>query len=123
MSGQELREILTSKGYLLKDVAEKLGLTQPNFSQFLKVQDVKSGTLENICDKLGVKMDFFYGGTRFAPQFEQRPLENSLSDEYTKEQVAYLQGQLNAIKEAYNALLGKISQVPLNNNLAKTAGM
>lgn len=65
MNGQNLKKILTSKGYLLKDVAAKLGLTQPNFSQIVKAQDVKSGTLENICDVLGVTLDFFYEGTKY----------------------------------------------------------
>lgn len=113
MDGQELRRILISKGFLLKDVATKLGLTQPNFSQIVKAQDVKSGTLENICDALGVKMDFFYEGTRFAPQIQEKssdssvPLEDSADNE-----VKYLQGKLDAMKEAYEALLNSISNNP-----------
>lgn len=113
MDGQRLRKILISKGFLLKDVANKLGLTQPNFSQIVKAQDVKSGTLENICDALGVKMDFFYEGTRFAPQIQEEssvhsvPMENSDDNE-----VKYLQGKLDAMKEAYNALLNSISNSP-----------
>ena len=122
MSGRELRKILISKGYLLKDVGAKLGLSQPNFSQLMKAQDVKSGTLENICDTLGVKMDFFYGGTKYAPQVETQPSEGIASDENAKERIMYLQGQLNAMREAYNSLLGSLSQTPYSN-LSKNVGM
>lgn len=58
MDGLKLKKILIGKGYMLKDIASKLGMTQPNFSQIIKAQDIKTGTLENICDVLGVKMDF-----------------------------------------------------------------
>lgn len=113
MDGQKLRKILISKGFLLKDVANKLGLTQPNFSQIVKAQDVKSGTLENICDALGVKMDFFYEGTRFAPQVQEKPSAHSVPMENSDDnEVKYLQGKLDAMKEAYNALLNSISNNP-----------
>lgn len=46
-------------------MAEKLNMTQPNLSNAFKVQDVKSGMLEKICDALGVTIDFFYGGTKY----------------------------------------------------------
>ena len=113
MDGQTLRKILISKGFLLKDVANKLGLTQPNFSQIVKAQDVKTGTLENICDALGVKMDFFYEGTRFAPQIQEKASDYSVpvEDSDTNE-VKYLQGKLDAMKEAYDALLNSISNNP-----------
>lgn len=113
MDGQKLRKILISKGFLLKDVANKLGLTQPNFSQIVKAQDVKTGTLENICDALGVKMDFFYEGTRFAPQIQEKASDYSVpvEDSDTNE-VKYLQGKLDAMKEAYDALLNSISNNP-----------
>lgn len=115
MSGQELKEVLINKGWLLKDVAAKLGLTQPNFSQIVKAQDVKSGTLENICDALGVKMDFFYEGTRFAPQVVSEQLQPSKDLEDYNKEVLYLQGQLNAMKEAYKTLLESISNSSSNN--------
>lgn len=113
MDGQKLRKILINKGFLLKDVANKLGLTQPNFSQIVKAQDVKTGTLENICDALGVKMDFFYEGTRFAPQIQEKPSVQSVSmEDSDANEVKYLQGKLDAMKEAYSALLNSISNNP-----------
>ena len=76
MDGLELKKILIGNGYMLKDIAAKLGMTQPNFSQIIKAQDIKTGTLENICDVLGVKMDFFYGETKYAPVTKQESTED-----------------------------------------------
>lgn len=125
MDGLKLKEILIGKGYMLKDIAAKLGMTQPNFSQIIKAQDVKSGTLENICDALGVKMDFFYGGTRFnpvvEPQEEKTSEESKPSDEDLNQKVQYLQGQLTAMKEAYRFLLDSMAQNGSSNTLRQVA--
>ena len=119
MNGPELKKILTGKGYLLKDVAAKLGLTQPNFSQIVKAQDVKSGTLENICDALGVKMDFFYEGTRFAPEVVAQPSQTVVkqSEDVTDKdkEILLLKGQLMAMKEAYNSLADRMSNTSANS--------
>ena len=65
MTGNKLRELLTLGNVSIKGLAEKLNMTQPNLSAQFKVQDVKSGILERICEVLGVTMDFFYGGTKY----------------------------------------------------------
>ena len=65
MTGNRLRELLTLGNVSIKGLAEKLNMTQPNLSAQFKVQDVKSGILERICEVLGVTMDFFYGGTKY----------------------------------------------------------
>lgn len=110
MNGKELKKVLISHGYLLKDVASKLGLSQPNFSQLVKVQDVKSGTLERICDVLGVKMDFFYKGTRFYPSEDTGAMDvGTNSDTKDVDEITYLRGQLAATKEAYKALLDSMA--------------
>ncbi len=114
MNGQELKKILTKHGYLLKDVASKLGLTQPNFSQLVKVQDVKSGTLERICDVLGVKMDFFYKGTRFYPSEDTGAMDAGTNSETKDDELTYLRGQLAATKEAYKTLLDSMATKPSN---------
>ena len=111
---------------MLKDIAAKLGMTQPNFSQIIKAQDVKSGTLENICDALDVKMDFFYGGTRFnpvvKPQEEKTSEEESKpSDEDLNQKVQYLQGQLAAMKDAYRTLLDSMASSGSTNALRQVA--
>ena len=41
MDGLKLKKILIGNGYMLKDIAAKLGMTQPNFSQIIKAQDIQ----------------------------------------------------------------------------------
>ena len=115
MDGLELKKILIGKGYMLKDIAAKLGMTQPNFSQIIKAQDIKTGTLESICDVLGVKMDFFYGETKYAPVTKQESTED------LSQKVQYLQGQLTAMKEAYRFLLDSLSTNGSSNTLRQAA--
>lgn len=123
MDGLKLKEVLIKKGYMLKDIAAKLGMSQPNFSQIIKAQDVKSGTLENICDALGVQMDFFYSGTRFNPvtDIQQSVEEIKPSDEDLNQKILYLQGQLSAMKEAYRFLLESMTPNGSSNALRQVA--
>jgi len=123
MNGLELKKILIGNGYMLKDIAAKLGMTQPNFSQIIKAQDIKTGTLENICDVLGVKMDFFYGETKYAPVTKQESTEDDpmASGEDLNQKVQYLQGQLTAMKEAYRFLLDSLSTNGSSNSLRQAA--
>ncbi len=123
MDGLKLKEVLIKKGYMLKDIAAKLGMSQPNFSQIIKAQDVKSGTLENICDALGVQMDFFYSGTRFNPvtDTQQSVEEIKPSDEDLNQKILYLQGQLSAMKEAYRFLLESMTPNGSSNALRQVA--
>ena len=65
MNGNELRNILATKGIIHKDLAEKMGISQSCFSQLLRAQDIRTGLLERICDILNVQMDFFYGDTKY----------------------------------------------------------
>lgn len=67
MTGEELKNILVRNGLQQKDIAEKLSMSQQNFGASLKVRDIKTGFLEQICDALNVSMDFFYHGTKYAP--------------------------------------------------------
>ena len=67
MTGNELKNILANSGFQQKDIAEKLQMSQQNFAASLKVRDIKSGFLEQICDSLNVTMDFFYRGTKYSP--------------------------------------------------------
>lgn len=67
MTGNELKNILANSGFQQKDIAEKLQMSQQNFAASLKVRDIKSGFLEQICDSLNVTMEFFYRGTKYSP--------------------------------------------------------
>lgn len=61
MTGEQVENILTSKGVKKVDVAEKLGMTIQNFCAIFRVKDVKSGTLERIAEASGVPLSEFYG--------------------------------------------------------------
>ena len=108
MDGAELRKILINNGYVLKDLASDLGLSQPNFSQLMKVQDVKTGMLENICNVTGKKLDMFYKGTKYYPEELPEQSQESQPVDIKAENV-YLKGQLDAMMTAYNSLLRSMS--------------
>lgn len=139
MTGNRLRELLTLGNVSIKGLAEKLNMTQPNLSAQFKVQDVKSGILERICEVLGVTMDFFYGGTKYmknggegyvakeetvgVAQEEDAAIlykkrQQSLADAKDQE-IIFLKGQVQALKETIQMLGGKNSNVdvpmPLQN--------
>lgn len=65
MTGEELKTILVRNGLQQKDIAEKLEMSQQNFAASLKVRDIKTGFLEQICDVLNVPINFFYNGTKY----------------------------------------------------------
>lgn len=67
MTGQNLKNILAANGLQQKEIADKLCMSQQNFAAALKVQDVKTGFLEQLCDVLCVNMAFFYANTHYAP--------------------------------------------------------
>lgn len=133
MTGNRLRELLTIGNVSIKGLAEKLNMTQPNLSAQFKVQDVKSGILERICEVLGVTMDFFYGGTKYmkggsgaddifseavgvAQEEDAASLymkrQQSLADAKDQE-IIFLKGQVQALKETIQMLGGKNSNVPM----------
>lgn len=66
MTGEILKSILFRNGIQLKDIAEKLDMSQQNFSNALKVADVKTGLLEKLCDVLNVTLDYFYYNTKYS---------------------------------------------------------
>lgn len=124
MTGNRLRELLTLGNVSIKGLAEKLNMTQPNLSAQFKVQDVKSGILERICEVLGVTMDFFYGGTKYmknggegyvakeetvgVAQEEDAAIlykkrQQSLADAKDQE-IIFLKGQVQALKETIQML-------------------
>lgn len=139
MNGLELRKALSKSKVSIVDLAEKLNMTQPNLSNAFKVQDVKSGMLEKICDALGVTIDFFYGGTKYmkndgegyvakeetvgVAQEEDAAIlykkrQQSLADAKDQE-IIFLKGQVQALKETIQMLGGKNSNVDVPMPLQK----
>lgn len=122
MNGPELRQILTKRNISVNELAEKLNMSQPNLSNQFRVQDVKSGVLERICDALDVKMDFFYEGTKYLD--DSSSLDNSLdldhldgrptegmSDNDKDKEISYLRGQIKVLEKINEKLLNKTQTV------------
>lgn len=140
MNGIELRKILGQKNIGIQKLAERMDMSQSNLSKQFKVQDVKTGILERICEVLGVTMDFFYGGTKYmknggdgkARQKEEtvgvaqeedaailyKKRQQSLADAKDQE-IIFLKGQVQALKETIQMLGGKNSNVDVPMPLQK----
>ena len=122
MNGPELRQILTKRNISINELAEKLNMSQPNLSNQFRVQDVKSGVLERICDALDVKMDFFYEGTKYLDDssssdnslgldhLNERPTEG-MSDNDKDKEISYLRGQIKVLEKINEKLLNKTQTV------------
>ena len=97
-------------------------MSQPNLSNQFRVQDVKSGVLERICDALDVKMDFFYEGTKYLDDsssldnsldldhLDERPTEG-MSDNDKDKEISYLRGQIKVLEKINEKLLNKTQTV------------
>jgi|GEM_PF-382347 len=143
MNGIELRKILGQKNIGIQKLAERMDMSQSNLSKQFKVQDVKSGILERICEVLGVTMDFFYGGTKYMKNggegyvakeetvgvaqekdkanqaaAEEKKEQQSLADAKDQE-IIFLKGQVQALKETIQMLGGKNSNVDVPMPLQK----
>ena len=122
MNGPELRQILTKRNISINELAEKLNMSQPNLSNQFRVQDVKSGVLERICDALDVKMDFFYEGTKYLDDSsssdnslgldhpDERPTDG-MSDNDKDKEISYLRGQIKVLEKINEKLLNKTQTV------------
>ena len=122
MNGSELRQILKTRKNSIRELAEKLNMSEPNLSNQFRVQDVKSGVLERICDALDVKMDFFYEGTKYLDDsssldnslslnhLDERPTEG-MSDNDKDREISYLRGQIKVLEKINEKLLNMTQTV------------
>ena len=108
MTGPEVKKVLMQEKLHLKDIAEMLGLTQPNFTQLLQVKDVKTGLLERLCDVLNKKLDFFYKDSPYFPTLEANI--QSIPDCTSKDkEIEFLKGKVNALEEMNEKLMKMVS--------------
>ena len=137
MNGIELRKILGQKNIGIQKLAERMDMSQSNLSKQFKVQDVKTGILERICEVLGVTMDFFYGGTKYmknggdgyavkeetvgvAQEEDAASRGEAQAPRDAKDQeIIFLKGQVQALKETIQMLGGKNSNVDVPMPLQK----
>ena len=109
MTGKELKKILLENKIVLKELAVKLNTSQPGLSQALGNKEVKTGLLENICDALNVKLDYFYSGTKYLNTSDSSAMTDEKKFADKDEEILYLKGKLSAMKDSYDSLLDKIS--------------
>ena len=60
MTGLEIKEKLKRCGFTQSEIAVKLGVSPQTFNAYLKVDDIKTGLLENIATAIGKDISFFY---------------------------------------------------------------
>ena len=108
MTGPELKKVLMDENLHLKDVAQMLGLTQPNFSQLLQVKDVKTGLLERLCNVLNKKLDFFY---KDSPYFPTVNVCNESDCSSNDKEIEFLKGKIVALEQMNEKLIKIISEI------------
>lgn len=100
MSGNELKNILTSQGYNISEIAMLLGYGSPQrLHSALAAADVKSGLIEDIARVLKKHVWEFYQDTPIEP-IEAVALESSIA-------VAGNSNHVSNISEKFIALLSK----------------
>ena len=70
MSGEELKEKLSRKGYSITTIAKMIGTSQQNLSRALTADSVKTSLLEDLCVALDMKINDFYKDTPYAVKTE-----------------------------------------------------
>ena len=67
MNGKILKEKLLSTGKSFSFIASSMGISAQALNSTLNASDVRSSTIEKLCDVLSLDLSFFYGGTKYAP--------------------------------------------------------
>ena len=123
MNGNDLRQALAKRKINIGDLAKKLEMSQPNLSNQFRVQDVKSGFLERICDVLGVTLDFFYEATKYVDnQGRTKTVADTFSNnspdlieqlgEKDKE-ISFLKGKIEVLENVNKMLVSNNPQTTL----------
>ena len=68
MNGEEVKKILSSRGFSQQQVADLLGKSRANLNGMLGKEDIKTGLLEEIVRVTGIPMSAFYPELGDAPQ-------------------------------------------------------
>jgi len=58
--GPELDRIITERGVIKKNIAERLNITPTYFSRLLKAESMDCQMLENICNIIGISPAIFF---------------------------------------------------------------
>ena len=66
MNGEFIKKRIRVTAKTQKEIEDILQITSQSLTSILNSIDVKSGTLERLCDALDVGIEFFYAGTKYA---------------------------------------------------------
>ena len=98
MHGINLKKGINEKGVPLSELSKSLGITPQALNSILKANDVRSGTIEKICDVLDVDINYFYKGTKY--EVKSTDSTCNLNDTSKDLLIANLRGQIEAYKVA-----------------------
>lgn len=115
MTGKELKLLLKSNNVVLSDLAAKLGISQQNFSNKMKVQSVRLDFLNQIEEALGYRLESLTieGRSNSVPGFNADMVTKELVEQLAfsrkekadlLEQVKELQAQLAYMRKVNAAL-------------------
>ena len=62
--GPELDRIITERGVIKKNIAERLNITPTYFSRLLKAESMDCQMLENICNIIGISPAIFFNDSQ-----------------------------------------------------------
>lgn len=68
MTGVEVKEKLKRSGFTQSEIAEMMGVSPQTFNAYLKVDDIKTGLLENIANAIGKGISYFFEDTNSTNQ-------------------------------------------------------
>ena len=101
MTGLEIKEKLKRCGFTQSEIAVKLGVSPQTFNAYLKVDDIKTGLLENIATAIGQDISFFY--PNICNKNNSASVNGSgnsvVSGEHNKLEVSKCQDELEAMRE------------------------
>ncbi|WP_195927478.1 helix-turn-helix domain-containing protein [Lactococcus lactis] len=79
MIKDRLKTVRLEQGYTQKEIADKLGVSQPNYQQWERgVRNPKDTTLSKIADILGVSLDYLKGRDTVIDLAPYEPTEEDL---------------------------------------------
>lgn len=104
MTGERLKELLSSLKISQTDIAKKLGLSQQSFNQMLSASDVKSSLLERVANAIGMSISTLYdlGCCGKAPDkdiYENKSKESDLAENIKDERIKLLEEKIAFLEE------------------------
>ncbi len=102
MQGKKIRQKLAQMGMPQKELARLLDVSPQAVASILCAKDVRTSTVERICQALDLPITFFYEEGGEKPEDHQVKTETEMERE-----LEYLRGQVKAYETALRLLAGE----------------